>query len=481
MSVFSKKDLQLLASKNISSAEGIRQLTLLETGVRPIDLHAPAIPGKGILTLTKEQEEKYIRLFEQALPATPMVRFVPASGAASRMFKAFYQYRDSGVENEEIRVFKENYQKLPFYEQIKCQPADFHCSLHKMLDESGLPQLPKALIPFHRYPSGSRTAFTEHLVESGKITAPHNTRLHFTVSPAHQTAFEEEAGQASRQLGGAFHISFSHQSPATDTLAIDLEGHVVRNEHGELLLRPGGHGSLLPNLNQLQEEIIFIKNIDNIQPEHRQPVVVYYKKVLGGLLLSIRKKVHNWLRQLEVGRADLQRLQQAYSEEWQLWLPDDFASWPTGEQETWFFEHLNRPIRVCGMVANQGEPGGGPYWVKEDGEISLQIVEASQFDKQNQQQAALIKQATHFNPVDIVGSIYSYRGQKFDLSRFANPATAFISEKSLGGKTIKVLEHPGLWNGGMAYWLTVFVEVPLATFAPVKTITDLLKPAHQPD
>jgi len=357
--------------------------------------------------------------------------------------------------------------------------------LKALLDTSGLNygNLPKGLLKFHRYAEGARTAFEEHLVEAALYAKDGAgvARLHFTVSPEHREAFESlfKAVQQryEESYGVKYEVSFSEQKKSTDTIAVDLQNEPFRNADGSLLFRPGGHGALLENLNEMQEDIIFIKNIDNITPDKLRGDTIHWKKVLAGCLLQLREQIAIYITLLEKGCNDikLKEIAQFLEKEFCITLPP-----VTGEEYArTIYARLNRPIRVCGMVKNEGEPGGGPFIARNaDGSLSLQIVESAQIDPQDPEAQSLLKAATHFNPVDLVCSFRNYHGGRYSLPDFRDPATGFISQKSKDGRDLKALELPGLWNGAMSNWNTVFVEVPLSTFNPVKTVNDLLREEH---
>ncbi|MBM3436819.1 MAG: DUF4301 family protein, partial [Bacteroidetes bacterium] len=444
--------------------------------------------------------------------------FVPASGAASRMFQALFNFLEKAttpdLAKEEITKdkgfnsvsnFFSNLRKFAFYKDLQGAFMDNGDNLEErlvqkeytiiiewLLTEKGLNygKLPKGLLRFHSYPNGERFSFEEHLIEAiryGKSEG-NDASIHFTVSPEHLKLFEDQVEKASKHyenlLGVKLNYSFSVQKPSTDTIAVDPDNLPFREDDGMLLFRPGGHGALIENLNDLDAGIVFIKNIDNIVPDRLKDETVKYKKVIGGLLLKLQLSVFAYLEELENGAesgrcdkiADFARTQL------NITFPDGFLQFTPDKKKELLIHYLNRPIRVCGMVKNEGEPGGGPFWVKNSrGEISLQIVESSQIDMKNSDQVQVLKQATHFNPVDLVCGIVNYKGEHFNLTEFIDPETGFISEKSKNGRALKAQELPGLWNGAMADWGTLFVEVPTITFNPVKTVNDLLRPQHQPE
>ena len=394
----------------------------------------------------------------------------------------------------EIRDFFSTLTQYPFYEDLKLEedpsPADI---LSQILGEEGLDygNKPKGLLKFHKYgPAERRTAFEEHVLEAARYCPDKdgNLRLHLTVSPDHLDGFQTEAARVIAQLENKSEVnidlSFSFQKSETDTLAVNLQNEPFRKADGTLLFRPGGHGALIQNLDALDSEILFISNIDNVAPDRLKEKRILYKEILGGVMLEVRSRLFYYLKLLtgneRVEKTKLDSMVSYLHERLGLAIPDGLNEWDASDLELWLTATMNRPIRVCGMVKNEGEPGGGPFYVKsESGEISLQIVESSQIDLDHPGKAALVKQSTHFNPVDLVCSIRDFTGSKFKLGEFVDHNTGFISEKSMEGKTLKALELPGLWNGAMANWLTLFVEVPVETFTPVKTVFDLMREEHR--
>ena len=482
----SEKDIAQLQELEISKETLENQLKSFENGIDPVTLVAPATIGNGIKAMSESDLEEYTDLFNNSLANVDIKRFVPASGAASRMFKSFHKYLEDGVETSEIKTFKDGFRSFAFYDRIKCSSEpEFSCAIKNMIETIQLSELPKALIPFHAYIDGSRTAFEEHLVESAMILGNKpEIDIHFTVSEEHTDKFKELISKNLSKLEEVynckFNISFSQQLHSTDTVGVNKDNTLFRNDDSTILFRPGGHGSLLVNLNNLDAELIFIKNIDNVQIDHLKDKTIQYKKVLAGYLIDLHNKVIAALNKLDSNESvdDIVTLAQ---DELMIRLPDDFESLTSEQQRSILTKLLNRPMRVCGMVKNEGEPGGGPFWTRnKNGEVSLQIVESSQVDLSNEDQKSIFEGSSHFNPVDLVCWLKDKDGNSFNLADFTDPDTAFISEKSQQGKVLKVLEHPGLWNGSMANWITVFVEVPIESFSPVKTVNDLLRPQHQP-
>ncbi len=497
--MFSESDLKVLASKGISRQQVDQQIVYFQKGFPFMKLEQPASPGYGIITLEQQQLEEQVQRYEESAKGLDIVKFVPASGAASRMFKDFFALMNNPRNSQDwpnAVTAMEQIDKFAFTPQLKqvlagqgldlnnlLEGKQFEKILHYLLSEDGLNYgfLPKGLLAFHTYSDEVRTPFEEHLVEAAHYSRGQNgvARLHFTVSPEHFSYFKELEKQVKeryqQQYQVEYQISYSEQKSSTDTLAVDMDNHPFRESDGSLLFRPGGHGALLENLNDISADLIFIKNIDNVVPDHLKPETYRYKKALGGLLVEMRGEVYRLLKDLESPSPEIIKEASDYLSKLG---PGNQDMQPDPE---YLRSILNRPIRVCGMVRNEGEPGGGPFWVRgSDGTTSLQIVESSQIDSADKDQQAIAGNATHFNPVDLVCSTFDYRGNKFDLLKHRDPETGFISKKSKDGQELKALELPGLWNGAMADWNTVFVEVPSITFNPVKTVNDLLRPEHQP-
>ncbi len=503
--MFTQKDLQQIQKKGIRIDDINRQIKYFKTGFSPANITMPATAGQGIMCLTDGDEKRYREVFRQNGPDFRITRFIPASGAATRMFKSLYgaleklegrpaPEQKAWIEADpEMASFFGQLAKYPFFEDLDLAdgitPAGI---LKQILGEEGLSygSKPKGLLKFHKYNKvDRRSSFEEHVKEAAEYCGSRGgiLRMHLTVSPAHLDGFQTEAARIippiEKATGLEIKISFSFQKPETDTIAVDLQNSPFRNADGTLLFRPGGHGALLQNLDALDSDILFISNIDNITPDRFRKERVGYKQVLGGILLEVRSKLFYYLKQLSGGeRVEKTRLDSMVTflqDRFGIAVPDQLTSWDAPDLKQWLIKTMNRPIRVCGMVKNQGEPGGGPFYVEsESGEITLQIVESSQIDMMDPEKAALVKASTHFNPVDLVCSTRDFRGEKFNLTRFVDHNTGFISEKSEGGRTLKALELPGLWNGSMAHWLTLFVEVPVETFSPVKTVFDLMRQEH---
>jgi hypothetical protein len=508
-SSWSAKDLERIAVEGLSVEEVERQLALFRHGVSPVKLNRPCRAGDGIVLLSQAQQEDILSVYEEALRTKRFTKFVPASGAASRMFKEWYQrlYEGGISSSAEKEAFVQDLKRYAFFHDLKAivaargqnledlirEKAD-RILLRFILTEEGLNygRLPKALLKFHHYPEGSRTALEEHLIEAVLYArdARKYARIHFTVSGEHESAVRERLGQViddyESRLDTVFEIGLSTQETVTNTIAVDPECRPFRDEKGELVFRPGGHGALLKNLNSLDADIVFLKNIDNCVPDRLKPETVRWKKILAGYLVTLQEGIFRRLRLLSARDArdgDMEEIAGFCRDKLHLVMLPGFFMRPSAERRSFLFEMLNRPLRVCGMVQNEREPGGGPFWVTPSGGVStlsLQIIEESQIDRNNPGQRNIWQSSTHFNPVDLVCGIRDYRGEKFDLMSFVDQAQSIISSKSEQGRELLALERPGLWNGSMAFWNTLFVETPLAVFNPVKTVRDLLRPQHLP-
>lgn len=483
------------------------QITNFRDGFPFLHIHTPAAIGDGIRVLNEKTLEAALGTYKEYSPQKSIVKFVPASGAASRMFKDLFGFLESGHNDLEKDTFTKKFIEqlggFAFYEDLDnslkksgssiehaIADQNYQLIVHHLLDEEGLEYgtLPKGLLKFHAYRDGSRTPVQEHFVEGAQYGLGHGkvVQLHFTVSPEHQEKFETHIAKVKpkmeRHFGVNFEISFSQQKTSTNTIAVDTDNNPFVEEDGEILFRPAGHGALLENLNDIDGDIIFIKNIDNVVPDRLKEPTVRFKRAIGGLLLDVQKAVFRSLESLdnEISDFSVQDAIEVYTKKVGSKLPDGFESRTLEEQATFLRNKLNRPIRVCGMVENTGEPGGGPFWVKEpDGSLSLQIGETAQLDLDNPEQKEKFKKSSHFNPTDLVCGVRDYKGNKFNLLKHRDPKTGFITEKSKSGRALKAQELPGLWNGSMSDWNSIFVEVPLITFNPVKTINDLLRDVHQ--
>jgi len=506
--MFTESDNLQLDIKGISGDRIEEQLACFKKGFPYLKIQASASVEKGILAIPENDSSAYLDIWANYLKGDKtIVKFVPASGAASRMFKDLFEYIDSDettLETPFLKTFFENISRFAFYDRLQTvcienenqtieeltTSGGYKQILRNLLFGQGLNygQLPKGLLLFHQYPEGARTAMEEHLVE-GALYACNATRqvnIHFTVSPEHRELFcqtaEAKTEEYEQRLGVKYRIAFSEQKPSTDTIAVDSENQPFRDDDGNLVFRPGGHGALIENLNDISADVVFIKNIDNVVPDAFKPVTVHYKKLLAGVLIHYQQKIFDYLHRIDSGRykhAELVGMVYFLQNELHIKNPET-KMLEDAELALYIKSKLNRPLRVCGMVRNQGEPGGGPFLaVNSDGTISLQILESSQIDREKPAMKQLYEHGTHFNPVDLVCALRNYKGEKFDLTRHIDKNTGFISLKSKNGKELKALELPGLWNGSMSDWNTVFVEVPIETFNPVKTVNDLLRPEHQ--
>jgi len=514
--MFSEKDIKQIESKGLTLQKVEEQIQTFKAGISFINIKDVATVGNGIIEIIEEHKQDYINYFDKMRDQISIIKFVPASGAATRMFKFLFQFlKEYDIKNEtinsyinrhkaqELSLFLVGLEKFPFYDDVlKAAKKDYHnfdelsinekmyFFIQTMLDENRLNYgfCPKGLLPFHKYKDHIATAFEEHLFEAA-LSASSNGKanLHFTISEKFNHTFDKEFERieeiVEEKTKTAFEISFSYQKQSTDTIAVDSNNQPFRDENNNLLFRPSGHGALLENLNELDAELVFIKNIDNVVVYKYEEQVAEYKKILAGILLEIQEQNFQYLNNLtskSLNENELMEIAQFLTVKMNVIISEEFEKFSLKYQREYLIEKLNRPIRVCGMVKNEGEPGGGPFWVKdENGNISLQIVESAQIDKDNKFQKNIFKNATHFNPVDLVCGIKDFKGNKFDLTKYVDPKTAFITMKTKVGHDIKALELPGLWNGSMANWNTIFVEVPLITFNPVKTVNDLLKAPHQ--
>ena len=497
-----------LEQKGISEEQLKGQLECFAKGFPYLELHAAASTGKGIFAPSEEEVQTYLRAWDgYTEEAHKVVKFVPASGAASRMFKDIFAFLDAGYDRPASDFEKTFFARLhdaAFFDDLNAACVRLHGKGIDALLEAGrykdvaaamlAPEglnygsLPKGLLNFHRYADGARTPLEEHLAE-GALYAKNKDNdvyVHFTVSPEHRRLFEalveEKADKYGEELHAGYHVSFSEQKPSTDTVAVNPDNTPFRRQDGSLLFRPGGHGALIENLNDIDADVVFIKNIDNVVPDRLKDDTVKYKKLIAGVLVSLQRQIFEYLRKLDSGSynmEDLIGMLQFVQKKLCCKNPGTKLLEDT-EMAIYLRKKLNRPIRVCGMVRNVGEPGGGPFLAyNADGTISPQILESSQIDMDDVTKKNMFEQGTHFNPVDLVCGIRDYKGNKFHLPDYVDRQTGFISHKSKDGKELKALELPGLWNGAMSDWNTVFVEVPLSTFNPVKTVNDLYREQHQ--
>lgn len=505
--MLSQQDLKQLAQKGISEAQIEHQLGQFKTGFPFLKLEAAASIERGIVAPNEDDRKKYVKAWEQYKAAGKrVVKFVPASGAASRMFKDMFAFVDADYDvptSDFEKKYFDNIEKFAFYGELDavCQKnegkgikaliaeGNYKAVAANMLKAEGLNygQLPKGLLLFHNYPEGPRTPMEEHLVEGALYAASNGeAHVHFTVSHEHMELFKQKVAQKAdgyaKKYGIKYDISFSEQKPSTDTIAANPDGTPFRNSDGSLLFRPGGHGALIENLNEIEADVIFVKNIDNVVPDRLKPETVEWKQIIAGVLVTLQEKAFEYLRLLDTGTYTHEQIEEIirFVQQDLCCRKADIKDLEDAELVIYLRKKLNRPMRVCGVVKNVGEPGGGPFLTyNQDGTVSLQILESSQIDKSNKEYMEMFTKGTHFNPVDLVCAVKDYKGNAFDLPKYVDPTTGFISQKSKNGKELQALELPGLWNGAMSDWNTIFVEVPLGTFNPVKTVNDLLREQHQ--
>ncbi len=518
--LFTDKDLVQISSRGISLEKVVAEIEIFKRGAPFLKLDRPCTVGDGIKRIAADEALSLVEFFTETAAARDLVKFVPASGAASRMFQVLLQatYANERIFLPEVAaraaagdpeagpllVFMRGIKKFAFFSDLQAVMAAAGLDIEALIGEGEFKEiidylltakglnyagLPKGLLKFHKYPGASRSAFAEHLVEAAAYARGRGgkSRLHFTVSPKHRPEFNQALAEIKdeyeKEYGVCFDIDFSEQEKATDTLAVDLENRPFRDADGRLLFRPGGHGALFDNLNRLEADIIFIKNIDNVVPDRFKAGTFFWKKVLCAYLFKVQRQIFTYLEKIErqpVAAELLNEILEFCRDELSVPPPTGFALRSDLAKADFLSKILNRPLRVCGMVKNEGEPGGGPFWVAgRDGSLSLQIVEGVQIDPRAPDQQEILRKATHFNPVDLVCGVRDRQGRGFDLKKYVDNAAVFIAQKSRDGREIKALELPGIWNGAMAYWNTIFVEVPLKTFNPVKSVNDLLRDEHQ--
>ena len=505
--MLSQQDLKQIAQKGITEEQIKIQLEEFKTGFPFLKIEAAAGIGQGIIRLDEDARNSYVNEWNTyKKEGHKIVKFVPASGAASRMFKDMFAFLDAPYDVPTTpfeKQYFDNIEKFAFYDALNAKCVEncgkdiktligennYKAVVANMLKKEGLNygQLPKGMLLFHRYEDGSRTPMEEHLVEGALYAASNGeANVHFTVSHEHIEFFEnkvkEKVDGFAKKYDINYNISFSEQKPSTDTVAANPDNTLFRNEDGSMLFRPGGHGALIQNLNDIDADVIFIKNIDNVVPDRIKADTVEYKQVIAGVLIDLQKKAFEYLEVLESGIYNHRKLEEIirFVQQDLCCRKADIKDLEDAELVIYLRNKLNRPMRVCGVVKNVGEPGGGPFLpYNQDGTVSLQILESSQIDKSNEEYMKMFTEGTHFNPVDLVCAVKDDKGQPFDLPKYVDKTTGFISSKSKNGKELKALELPGLWNGAMSDWNTVFVEVPLSTFNPVKTVNDLLREQHQ--
>ena len=505
--MLSQEDLKQIALKGMSEEQIETQLEQFKTGFPFLKLEAAAEINRGIMAPDKDKRATYEKAWTNyKAEGRRVVKFVPASGAASRMFKDMFAFLDADYDvptTDFEKHYFDNLENFAFYGALdeQCRKnegksikeltaeGNYKAVVANMLEAKGLNygQLPKGLLLFHKYENGPRTPMEEHLVEGALYAASNGeAHVHFTVSHEHMPLFrkmvEDKADIYAKTYSIKYDITFSEQKPSTDTVAANPDNTPFRTDEGRLLFRPGGHGALIENLNEIDADIIFIKNIDNVVPDRLKGDTVEYKQVIAGVLVTLQQKAFDYLHLLDTGIYTHDQLEEIirFVQQDLCCRKQDIKNLEDAELVIYLRNKLNRPMRVCGVVKNVGEPGGGPFLTyNQDGTISLQILESSQIDKSNKEYMEMFTKGTHFNPVDLVCAVKDYKGQPFNLPDFVDKSTGFISSKSKNGKELKALELPGLWNGAMSDWNTVFVEVPLSTFNPVKTVNDLLREQHQ--
>lgn len=507
--MFSKSDSEQINAHGISPQSAQRQWDVVSLNTTDVELIKPALKNDGLFFFEESEAKRAISDYQRKTSEKKIIKFVPASGAATRMFKDLFEawnhlkIDSSYPVSDSAKLFFDKLPTLAFYNLLQecmekqgynlaecLNKRDYGIVLKYLLTEEGLnyAHLPKGLLLFHQYESSKRTAFEEHLIEAAEYACDENkiARLHFTVSKEHEELFKKHCWEVvpyyENKFGVKYQIEFSLQHPSTDTIAFTQDNQVFRDEKGNLLFRPGGHGSLIENLNTLDADIVLIKNIDNVTLDELKTDTYIYKKLLVGFLLDLQQQVFDYLKSLDAQKSDkkmVEDIERFLQENFFIHLPELYRELSLEEKQRFLYRTLNRPIRVCGMVKQENEPGGGPFWTKAaNGNLSLQIVETSEMNLSDPKQKEILNNSMFFNPVDLVCSLKNHKGEKFDLSEYIDHSRYFVSEKSHNGNVLKAIENPGLWNGAMSDWLTVFVAVPLSTFTPVKTVNDLLRKEH---
>jgi hypothetical protein len=517
--IFDVKELEQITGHQLSPEIIYKQIALFKKGFPFTKLARACTPGDGINIIQENQFEYYKDIFNKAEAEARTSKFVPASGAASRMFKVLQSFHNdlpsinsslisekagNNPDYKELEKFIRGIKDFACYKDLKKAMADNQLNIDELINKGEFKEiidhllnptglnyasLPKGLLKFHRYEEHSRTPFEEHLVEGAAYSKDKsgNVKIHFTISPEHEKLVKEYIdsvkGKYEELLQAKYEITYSIQKSSTDTIAVDMDNQPFKDKKGKLVFRPAGHGALIENLNDLNADIVFIKNIDNVVPEHLNETTFIYKKLLGGYLLEIQQQIFRYLKILSASELQDGLINEIFnflSEKLFVNPPEKIINGNQIEKINFAMIKLNRPLRVCGMVKNTGEPGGGPFWViGNDKSLSLQLVETSQINVKDPEQKNILTSATHFSPVDLVCGLKDFQGNQFDLDKYIDPETGFISIKSKDGKDLKAMELPGLWNGAMADWNTIFIEVPAITFNPVKTVNDLLRKEHQ--
>ena len=502
----------------ISTEQIVHQLEIFERGALFADIIKPCKKGDGIFVIDESKHQELLEIHRLAAISGRLIKFVPASGAASRMFSKIQSYlnesefipysklKEDSAKNSDARSVYEfitNLKYFAFYDQLKAilknenidletisDEDDVSIILKRVLDSKGLNYsfYPKGAILFHKHKEKSRTAFEEHLFEAINLAADqsNSVKIHFTIAEEHSDLVSQIINNSTNELkkgGIKLNVTYSYQKKSTNTISVTLDNKPFKESNGKFVFRPAGHGALIENLNELDCDIVLIKNIDNILPSTKNDESIKYKKLMTGFLVSIQEQIFNYLQMIESKKANgkvISEITKFVSEFLSISLPGEFDKQTTDEKAAYLFSKLNRPLRVCGMVKNEGHPGGGPFFVRDlNGAISIQIVEESQINKENSEHLEIFNASTYFNPVDMVCALRDFKGKKYNLKNYVDGSSGLITTKSYEGKSLKALELPGLWNGSMTYWNTVFVEMPADTFNPVKEINDLLKPAHQ--
>ena len=492
--MFSENDLNLIEARGAKVETILEQIENFKIGFPYLNVVRAATIDDGMIQLGDEKAKELSKDFDDQIFGKKLLKFVPASGAASRMFKSLFAALEENKFDKSVNEVLEHLQDFAFYksliQSVGSESADHKTILKHLLTAEGLDYgaLPKGLLEFHKYGDLTRTPAEEHLVEGAKYASSGGkVNLHFTVSPEHRSKFivliDTVLADYEAKYGVKYEISFSEQKPSTDTIAVNLDNTPFRTANGDLLFRPAGHGALLENLNDQDADVVFIKNIDNVVPDSLKEQTIIYKKALASLVLSYQQAVFAYLKMMDgadLKEEDVEEIEDFIEFDLCIEFPEAYDDLSFEERKTYCRTKLNRPLRICGMVKNVGEPGGGPFWAENaDGSISLQVVESAQIDLKDPEQKEIFDEATHFNPVDLICTLKDYQGNKFNLLEFRDPKTGFNTQKSQSGRDLKAQELPGLWNGAMADWNTLFVEVPLITFNPVKTVNDLLRPEHQ--